>query len=281
MDFIAHGGEQRYAALVRMAATTVIALDFDGTLAPIVDDPDAARIHPDACDVLVDLAARVAGVAVITGRPAAQVLEMGDFDALADAIASVGRDLFVFGQYGNERWSSAERRIVGSHPPAGLADFESDLPEVLARLDAHDAFVEHKGLAVAIHTRRLDDRDDVFHRVLPELRQLAKRHDLSVEPGKNVVEVRGSGTHKGDAVRRLVTDLNASGFAFAGDDLGDVEAFEALGELEPGGLSVLRISSDPAPRSPLRPLVDLVVDGPDGVLDFLRRFTEDVRALDH
>ena len=54
MDFTSPEGERRYAALVRAASSAVVALDFDGTLSPIVDDPEAAHIHPEASDVLVD-----------------------------------------------------------------------------------------------------------------------------------------------------------------------------------------------------------------------------------
>ena len=53
MEFGTVEGEQRYAALVRAAAGAVIGLDFDGTLAPIVDDPASAHIHDEAADVLV------------------------------------------------------------------------------------------------------------------------------------------------------------------------------------------------------------------------------------
>src|SRR3546814_10188243 len=56
MEFISANAENRYAALVRALAESVIGLDMDGTLSPIVEDPTRARIHPDASAVLVDLA---------------------------------------------------------------------------------------------------------------------------------------------------------------------------------------------------------------------------------
>ena len=162
MDFTSTLGEQRYAALVRAAPDTVVGLDFDGTLAPIVDDPEQARIHPDADRVLVDLAAQVLAVAVITGRPARQALDLGGLEEVGNDIGDSGKDLYLFGQYGNERWSSTNRRIVGPRPPSGLASFERELPRSLRRVDASGAFVEDKGLAVAVHTRRLDDPEAAF-----------------------------------------------------------------------------------------------------------------------
>ena len=278
MDENGPNSEAKYAALVQAAATSVIGLDFDGTLAPIVEDPEAAVIHPGACELLLDLAAEVAAVAVITGRPAQQALDLGGFEKLGHAMEAGGRHLYVVGQYGNERWSSSDPRIDSAAPPPGLAGFEEDLPDLLSRLGAAEAFIERKGLAVAIHTRRLDDPQEAFERVLPELRDLAARHDLTVEPGKEVVEVRGAGTHKGHAIRDLVADTEATGFLFAGDDLGDIEAFEALDDLTGRGLATLRVSSDASLTSPLRSLVDIVVDGPDGVLALLEAFLRDVRA---
>ncbi len=275
MRFSSDVGELRYDALVRVAARTVIGLDFDGTLSPIVDDPTLAHIHPDAADVLVDLAEQVAAIAVITGRPARQALDLGGLEEVGDALDAAGKELFVFGQYGNERWTSKHRRIVGALPPRGLASFERDLPRTLRTAGAVDAFVEDKGLAVAVHTRRLPDPDAAFARLLPPLSDLAGRHGLVIEPGRAVIEVRSPGAHKGMVVHHLATLVGAAGFLFAGDDLGDVEAFEALGELHAEGLETLRVCSASGEESALVELSDVVVHGPAGVLDLLGRFTRD------
>ncbi|MFC7493343.1 MULTISPECIES: trehalose-phosphatase [unclassified Nocardioides] len=278
MEFTSRDGEQRYADLVRAASRAVVGLDFDGTLAPIVDDPEQAHIHPDASDVIVDLAGEVAGIAVITGRPARQVLDLGGLEDVGRRLGDAGSDLHVFGQYGNERWSSTNRRILSPRPPKGLATFERDLPALLRRHDAADAYVEDKGLAVAVHTRRLPDRDAAFQRLLPAIGDLAKRCDLVVEPGRNVIEVRSPGMHKGLAVHALVDEIDAGAFLFAGDDLGDLEAFEAIGELRAGGMPTLLVCSASAEESALVPLSDVVVTGPDGVLDLLRQLTVDARS---
>lgn len=277
MRFSSTEGEHRYADLVRVAPGTVVGLDFDGTLAPIVDDPARAHIHPDASDVLVDLAREIAAVAVITGRPARQALDLGGLEEVGDAISAAGKELFVFGQYGNEHWTSTHRRIVAPRPPRGLATFERELPRVLRQAGAADAYVEDKGLAVAVHTRRLDDPDAAFRRLLEPMSELAVRHELVVEPGRSVIEVRSPGSHKGMVVERVAEETHAQGFLFAGDDLGDVEAFEAVGELAAKGLATLRVCSASAEESALMPMSDVVVRGPEGVLDLLRRLTADAR----
>jgi trehalose 6-phosphate phosphatase len=275
MEFTSEEGEQKYAALVRAAAETVVGLDFDGTLAPIVDDPAQAHIHPDAGEVLVALAEQVRAVAVVTGRPARQALDLGGLEAVGNAVGDVGKELYVLGQYGNERWSSTNRRVISPRPPHGLASFTAELPRLLRRLDAGDAHIEEKGLAVAVHTRRLPDPQAAYDALLPGLRDLAARHDLVVEPGKQVVEVRSPGMHKGLAVETLADELDAGGFVFVGDDLGDVEAFEAVAALGEKGLPTLRVCSASAEESALVPLSDVLVHGPDGVLELLRQLSRD------
>ena len=278
MEFVSAEGEQRYAALVRAAAGAVVGLDFDGTLSPIVDDPTAAHIHADARDVLVDLAGQVAAIAVITGRPARQALDLGGLEEVGNAIGDAGKELFLFGQYGNERWTSTNRRIISPRPPAGLSAFERELPRVLRRAEAADAYVEDKGLAVAVHTRRLADPEAAFSRLLPVLRDLAVSNHLIVEPGRSVIEVRSPGVHKGAVVERLAEDLEIGGFLFAGDDLGDLEAFDAVDSLAQRGLPTLLVCSGSDEENVLAGRADVVVRGPDGVLGLLRQFTADARG---
>jgi trehalose 6-phosphate phosphatase len=279
MEFTSTEGEQKYDALVRAAARAVVGLDFDGTLSPIVDDPERARIHPEAREVLVDLAAEVAAIAVITGRPARQALDLGGLEEVGDAVAEAGKELYLFGQYGNERWSSTRRRIISPRPPHGLATFLRDLPRALRNAGAADAYVEDKGLAFGVHTRRLADPDGSFDRLLPPLRELAGRNGLVLEPGRHVIEVRAPGMDKGKAVDTLVEEIDAGAFLFAGDDLGDVEAFDAVGKLEKEGMPTLLVCSASVEQSALVALSDVVVHGPEGVLDLLRRLTADARGL--
>ena len=279
MEFTSPEAEQRYAALVRASATTVVGLDFDGTLAPIVDDPTIAHIHPDVPEALIELSTCVRAIAVITGRPARQALALGGLDEVGDRIGELGRELFVLGQYGNERWTSTDRRVISPRPPHGLAGFLRDLPGLLRRVGAEDAYVEEKGLAVAVHTRRLPDAAATFERLLAPLTESAHEHDLMTEPGRSVVEVRAPGMDKGRAVAAIARELSADGFLFAGDDLGDIEAFRAVLDLRKAGLATLLVSSASTEQTALTELADVVVDGPDGVLELLRQFTIDASAL--
>ena len=278
MEFRSPEAEDRYAALVAHASRAVVGLDFDGTLSPIVDDPGEARIHPGAGEVLVDLAAVVSAVAVITGRPARQALALGGLDEIGNTIGEAGRELHLFGQYGFERWSSTRRRIVSPRPPHGLSSFLGALPGLLRRNGAADAHVEEKGLAVAVHTRRLAEPAAAYERLLPEIRKLADAHGMVVEPGRMVIEARSPGMDKGVVVRTLVEELEPGAFLFAGDDLGDLEAFEAVAALREDGMPTLLVCSLSTEQSALEELADVTVKGPDGVLDLLRRLTRDARG---
>jgi len=276
MDFRTPEGQQRYDAMVGVASTALIGLDFDGVLSPIVDDPGAASIHRDGPRVLADLAGEVRAVAVITGRPARQAVDLGRLDEVADELAEP--NLFVLGQYGRERWSARTRKFESPPPPEGLARLVDALPALLAANDAAEAFVEHKGIAVAVHTRRLPESQAAYDRLLPVLTALAREQGLEVEPGRQVIEVRGPGMHKGDAIRMIRGETHAEAVLFAGDDLGDIEAFKAVAAIREGGVPGLLVCSGSAEQQALVELSDVVVDGPGGVLRLLARFAADARA---
>lgn len=260
--------QQRYDVIVERLSEAVVALDFDGTLSPIVEDPASAVIHPDAPVALGDLAPHVRAVVVITGRPARQVVDLGHLEALADSLPT-GTHLAVMGQYGQERWDSATREFTAPEPPAGLRAFREDLPRLLREQDAGDALVEEKGLAVAVHTRQLPDAKEAFDRLVGSLAAAAERHDLHLEPGRLVLEVRSAGMHKGIALREALETYDGSAVMFVGDDLGDVEAFHAVAQLREDGVPSLLVCSSSDEQEALAELADIVVAGPSGVVDLL------------
>lgn len=268
MHFRNDQAQVRYDDIVSRAPELVVALDFDGTLSPIVEDPASATIHPDAPTALGDLAQHVRAVVVITGRPARQVVELGRLEALADSLPTEAH-LAVMGQYGQERWDSTTREFTSPEPPAGLGTFREELPRLLAEQDAGDALVEEKGLAIAVHTRPLPDAKQAFTRLAVSLADAAARHDLHLEPGRLVLEVRSAGMHKGIALREALETYGGEGVVFVGDDLGDLEAFQAVAELREEGLPSLLVCSSSDEQEALAELADVVVEGPAGVVDLL------------
>ena len=279
METLDPTASDHYRAVLERGPDLVVGLDFDGTLSPIVDDPTQAYVHADVPDLLVELAALVRGVAVVTGRPVRQAMELGGLDDVGARIDAAGGTFAVLGQYGNERWSAAERRVVSPRPPKGLASFMGEVPGLLRRANAAEAWVEEKGLAVALHTRRMDDADEAYARLLPLVHDAATAHGLAVEPGRLVVEVRAPGMDKGQAVRGLAETWEAGAFLFAGDDLGDVEAFTELRALRESGTPVLLACAHTGDGpAELAALADVQVDGPDGVVALLRRLVADLTS---
>lgn len=278
MEMSSPEARRRYDELVAVASSSVVCLDFDGVLAPIVDDPAQARIHPGAAEVLTALARPFRALAVVTGRPVRQAIQLGDLDEVGGRIAEHDGDLLVLGQYGHERWTARTDRVVSPRPPKGLARFAAELPALLRREGLEDAHLEEKSLAVAVHTRRLPDPQGALDRLTPVLRRAAEQHGLTLEPGRMVLEVRAPGMDKGNAVRTLQNELQAEGMLYAGDDLGDVEAFEAVRDLRRGGMVGLLVCSGSEEQQALVELADLVVPGPDGVMELLSRFARDTGA---
>ena len=248
-------GEAGLAAIRREPARALIATDFDGTLAPIVSDPREARADPGAVAGLRELAGLVGTLAVITGRPAAEAVELGGFDGISG--------LIVLGQYGLERWQ--EGAVTAPAPPPGVAVARERLPQLLADTGAPEGVrIEDKGSALAVHTRRAADPVAALAALKGPLAGLAAETGLAVEPGRLVIELRPPGMDKGAALTRLVAERKAGPVLFAGDDLGDLAAFAAVRALREDGHPGVTVCSASGEVSELAAEADLVVDGPGG-----------------
>ncbi|WP_320775730.1 trehalose-phosphatase [Streptomyces sp. CRN 30] len=257
-------------ALLARPDRAVVALDFDGTLAPIVADPEQARAHPDAVPVLAALAPKLASVAVITGRPAGVAVRNGGFAGVAGL-----EHLVVLGHYGAERWDAVTGTVTAPAAHPGVAAVRAELPGELDRAGAwRGTWIEEKGRAVAVHTRRATDPQAAFDALREPLAALAARHGLVVEPGRLVLELRPPGVDKGVALREYVRETGAEAVLYAGDDLGDLPAFAAVDALRAEGTAGLLVCSGSNEVSELEKRADLVVDGPADVVRLLRTLAD-------
>jgi len=237
-------------------SSTGIFSDFDGTLAPIVDDPAAAVPLDGAVDVLADLARRYRRVGVISGRP-------GEF--LATHLG--GRGLLLSALYGLETADDD-----GIHATAEAEEWRQAVDDAVSRAEAELADagvgVERKGLSVTIHYRhdpsRQADVEAWAHRE-------AERSGLVAHQARMSVELRPPlQSDKGTVLAEAAAGLRAA--CFLGDDRGDLAAFDALDRLAADGAAVVRVAVTSAEAPPeLAERADVVVDRPDGALDFLRR----------
>jgi trehalose 6-phosphate phosphatase len=261
-------GREGLAAILARPDRAVVALDFDGTLADIVPDPEQARAHPGAVPAIAALAPKVASVAVITGRPAGVAVRHGGFAGVP------GLDhLVVLGHYGAERWDAVSSTVHAPAPHPGVAAVRAELPGVLDRFDSwHGTWIEEKGQALAVHTRRAADPQAAFDALRSPLGELAARHGLIVEPGRLVLELRPPGMDKGVALAKYVRETDAESVLYAGDDLGDLAAYAAVEKLRtegPDGIPGLLVCSGSAEVPELAERADLLLPGPAAVVDFL------------
>lgn len=250
-------GRAAVEALRAELGRALVAVDYDGTLAPVVARPEDALPAPGAVAAVEALARRGARVALVTGRPAEVVV------ALAGLHAVPG--LVVQGQYGAERWEDG--RTTRPEPLPGIAALRATLTAVVEGEGAH---LEDKGLSLVVHTRRAPDPAGALARLWPRLAALAAEHGLEAHPGRLVVELRPPGHDKGGALRALCAP-RPSAVVFAGDDVGDLPAFDAVDAMRADGVPGLLVCSD-SPETPpdLRARADAVVDGPGGVVALLR-----------
>jgi trehalose 6-phosphate phosphatase len=219
---------------------TGVLLDVDGTLAPIVERPAAARVPPETRAEVERLVTRYALVACITGRTG------------ADAKALVGVDGAVYvGVHGLE--AEPEARAWTER----LREFGASV----------DWPVEDKGVTIAFHYRLAADTDQAVE-YLQDVAERARAAGLVPHFGRKVLEIRPPvPADKGTATRRLLGERGLGRALYAGDDRTDLDAFHALDGLE---VAVrVAVASDEVPEQLVR-RADVVVAGPDELLELLQ-----------
>ena len=244
---------------------TGIFIDFDGTLAPIVNDPELARPLPGSVDVLARLSARYRRVAVVSGRPV---------EYLAEHLSGAGETQLV-GLYGLERLV-AGRATVEVPPEAerwrepvekAATEAERRVSEDSGRLGS--LRVERKGLTVTLHYR---DAPQLATWVQAFGTEQSSATGLIAHAGKMSLELRPPvSTDKGTVVSELAEGLSA--LCYLGDDVGDLPAFDTLNTLRVRGLLTLAVAvrsgiGDETPEQVVA-AADMVIDGPEGTLRLL------------
>ncbi|MCI3226470.1 trehalose-phosphatase, partial [Streptomyces sp. NP-1717] len=199
------------------------------------------------------------------GRPADVAVRYGGFAAVPGL-----EHLVVLGHYGAERWDAVSGTVQAPEPHPGVAAVRDELPGVLERFDSlRGVWIEEKGMAVAVHTRRATDPQGAFDALRAPLADLAARHGLVLEPGRLVLELRPPGVDKGVALREYVDEIGAETVVYGGDDLGDLPAFAAVDTLRGRGHPGLLLCSGTGEVPELAARADLVLPGPGALTDFL------------
>ncbi len=257
--------------LVADPARTVLVCDFDGTLSPIVADPDSARPLDGLPELLAELADRYAVVAVVSGRPAAFLAErIGVTDRTADRRSRVR----LIGLYGMES-VGPDGSVRRDERVTSWMTVVADASERLGRGAPAGVLVEGKGAAVTVHWRGVPDAAPW---VAAHVAEESARSGLVAHPGRLSVELRPAvDIDKGTVVRELTSAATAA--CFFGDDLGDLPAFAALRRraAEDGITTVAIAVGDAEASAEVAAVADLVVDGPPGALAVLAWLEEHSR----
>lgn len=192
-------------------------MDFDGVLAPIVDDPATSALLPGTEETLDVISSHLGLVGLLSGRPVTFLRERIRSDAVV-----------LMGSYGVETWTAAGVEVLPAVAAweATVAEAERELRHGFAATDG--IHVETKGFSVAVHWRRAQDREAARRLVEEATAGVAARTGLRREPGKLVEELRAPvDEDKGTGLIRAITAAGIDAVAYAGDDRGDLPAFAA------------------------------------------------------
>ena len=225
-----------------------IFLDYDGSLSEIVERPELAEPAEGARDALAAVRSRFRQVAIISGRPTAELARRLGVDGLT-----------YEGLYGMEEAASDLTVSV--------------LPAVeRAAASVPGARIEDKRVSVAVHYRGAPDPGAARRALVSALEAVAVDAGLALVEGKMVIElVPADRPLKGGAVERLAGASGLQAVLYAGDDVADLDAFAALDRLAGRGVLAVRVAvrGRETPAELLR-AADLEVDGPSGLVALLR-----------
>ena len=207
------------AAALRRAAsapTLLVACDYDGTLAPFVDDPASAVPAPGAVEAVARLSELPrTTVALLSGR---------NRDAL-EQVSGARAPVVLVGSHGSE-WEDGFETPLDDDEVALLARLHAELGEIAS--GAPGAHVESKPTAAVLHVRPVSDPTAREQATARALAGPARLDGVFVTEGKNVVEIAVREASKGAAISRLVTLTGAEVALFIGDDVTDERGFAQL-----------------------------------------------------
>lgn len=209
------------AAIGRLANTErlLVALDFDGTLAPLVDRPEDARATDRARAAIERLAtADDTRVAIVSGRA---------LESLGE-VASPPSGTLLSGSHGVElKLDTGPIQIDLRDTELTKLDRLTEIVEGVAD-GTSGAWIEKKPAGLALHTRRMKANDGLALQHDAREQVSAELLGITVRTGKAVLEFAVRSSDKGESLTRLRQHVGATAAIYVGDDVTDEDAFAKL-----------------------------------------------------
>lgn len=242
--------------------------DVDGTISPIVDQPDEATITPRNKALLAELSEHIALVAAVSGRSATDIRQRINLS-----------NVVYIGNHGFERWDDGEIQ-----PMVNIDQFLPALQEARQAIESQSPsgmWVEDKGPTLSVHYRQTANPTETKECFKPILHEIAAEHELNLFEGRMIFELRPPvKCNKGTALAQLVDEFHLNGVLFMGDDVTDVDALNTLHTLRrhhPLLAVGVGVFSDDMP-SEVAEAADCLADGVTGVEALLAWLVNEVKA---
>jgi trehalose 6-phosphate phosphatase len=232
-DFLDLDMELSDISLVPDLRKCAILLDIDGTILDLAPSPQQVWVPPELRRTLARLDTLTNGaVALVSGRP------LNDIDLIFSPL-----ELAAVGGHGAEL-----RSVAGAAPIARVAPLSTTLKRELARLTGlgRGILAEDKGYSLALHYRLAPEKEQELRAAVEKICAGATPGSIEILPGKFVVEIKGAGVNKANAVCELMgyppfTDRNP---IFIGDDITDEPVFGIISKFGGLGFSVGHLAAD-------------------------------------
>lgn len=191
--------------------------DIDGTISKTAPTPQEAEVSPLCRHYLSILVKRLALVAAISGRPAAEVQNMVAVDGMV-----------YIGNHGLEHLDEGGLKLIRD-----VKDYvriiKATIDELMPSLTMPGIIVENKAVTATIHYRLCANRQAAKRKILATLKTSTQAKHLQIMPGKMSINLRPPvAINKGTAVLKLVQEYNLQAGVYLGDEITDMDAFKAI-----------------------------------------------------
>ncbi len=260
-SLVRHWREGRAEIKAALSAELRIGIvsDLDGTLSPVVDVPDEARMSERNERLLEELSDFVDVIAIFSGRG------VGDLAKRVDLAGAI-----LIGNHGMESWVDGKALVV-----AEAVAFRPKLEEILTevrKMGEAGIRLEDKQVSIALHYRQVGDTESFRDENLDAMKKLAEKYEVAFSEGRMIFEFKAPVMiDKGSALSKLIEENTLGAAFYLGDDTTDISALKMIqkmrseGEIQGYGIGVKSDEGDAA----VIDAADYFADGVEDVEDFL------------